>query len=302
MAGMWHPEPGWQRLPTGLGASTGGVWLAGDRIVKRLIAPLPGDPSELSEPSHFAWWRRAADVALSGVVETTEGLRGTPALAVDEDSDGVTLTFAHVDEMPPSGLFIARSLGRFAGTTLPSYPWLARRQLADRIARVERRGGWRFLARTTVADVADQLWTHRQRHLALLDALPQVLQHGDPTPGNLIAHDGEHVLAIDWSTLGIGPVGADLGYYSLSAREEFEPLVEAYIAALPTGLATREQVQLGARVSAVHTVLSRAEWALAQVGPGEGALAGKFRHPSVAPHLRAMQRQFPQIEALIGVA
>ena len=30
------------------------------------------------------------------------------------------------------------------------------------------------------------------------------------------------------------------------------------------------------------------------------ALAGKYRHPAVAPHLRALQRQFPAIEALIG--
>jgi hypothetical protein len=31
-----------------------------------------------------------------------------------------------------------------------------------------------------------------------------------------------------------------------------------------------------------------------------GALAGKFRHPSVAPYIRAMQRQVDQIEALLG--
>ncbi|MGV3563466.1 MAG: hypothetical protein ACO1ON_09290, partial [Nocardioides sp.] len=32
---------------------------------------------------------------------------------------------------------------------------------------------------------------------------------------------------------------------------------------------------------------------------GEGALAGKFRHPAVAPHLRALQRQFPLVEQLL---
>ena len=56
---------------------------------------------------------------------------------------------------------------------------------------------------------------------------------------------------------------------------------------------------LGARVTAVYTVLNRAEWALARAARGEGALAGKFRHPAVAPHLRALQRQFPHIEALV---
>jgi hypothetical protein len=52
-------------------------------------------------------------------------------------------------------------------------------------------------------------------------------------------------------------------------------------------------------VTAVLTVLSRAEWALARVAGGEGALAGKYRHPAVAPHLRALQRQFHQIEQLM---
>ena len=51
---------------------------------------------------------------------------------------------------------------------------------------------------------------------------------------------------------------------------------------------------------AVLTALSRAEWALARVAGGEGALAGKYRHPAVAPYLRSLQRQFPQIEALVG--
>jgi hypothetical protein len=52
----------------------------------------------------------------------------------------------------------------------------------------------------------------------------------------------------------------------------------------------------------VYTVLSRAEWALARVAPGEGALAGKFTHPAVAPHLRLLQRQFPRIESLLSPA
>ena len=60
-----------------------------------------------------------------------------------------------------------------------------------------------------------------------------------------------------------------------------------------------EAITLAARVTAVYTVLTRAEWALAQAARGEGALAGKFRHPAVAPYLRAVQRQFPQIEWLV---
>ncbi|MCW2796679.1 phosphotransferase [Nocardioides sp.] len=300
---MWQPEPGWEPMAGGTGASTVGVWradLGGRRVVvKRLAAPTEHDPAELSDPRHFAYWRRSADVVISGIVAETPGLRSVPDAAVEQDVEGVTLIQPWVDDSASSGLFVARALGRFAATDLGERRWLATSQLADRLHRTERRGGWRTLARTTVADVADRLWQRRTTLLAAADALPQVAQHGDPVPANLPGREADHVLAIDWSTLGVAPVGADLGYFALSAREEFEPLLDAYVEGLPAGLATREDVALGARITAVYTVLSRAEWALARVAGGEGALAGKYRHPSVAPHLRALQRQFPQIEALL---
>ena len=48
-----------------------------------------------------------------------------------------------------------------------------------------------------------------------------------------------------------------------------------------------------------YSALCRAEWALARVATGPGALAGKYRHPAVAPYLRSLQRLFPQLEALL---
>jgi hypothetical protein len=300
---MWQPEPGWTRLPGGMGASTAGVWRveSGGEVyaVKRLTAPAVDDPADLSRPSHFAWWRRPADVALSGVVDRTPGLRSVPTHRVDEDVDGITIWHPLVTDAENSGLFLAAALAEFAGATLPAAPWLAHGQLRDRLARVEHRGGWRLLGRTTVADVADRIWGRRQHLLGVLDKLPQVPQHGDPTPANLLGRDGAAVLAVDWSALGTGPVGADLGYLALSTREDFTPLLDGYVAALPAGLATHEQAELGAQVTAVFTAMSRAEWALTRVADRPGALAGKFRHPSVAPYLRSMQRQFPQMEALL---
>jgi hypothetical protein len=299
---MWQPDPGWQPLPGGMGTSTTGVWLAedGDRqlVVKRISAPLPGDPGELSDRRHFAWWRRPVEVAASRVVEDTPGLHGKPVVRIDEDEAGATLWHEHVPAGDLPGPFVARALGRFAGAELSNRDWLARGQLADRLARIEHGGGWRTLERTTVADVADRLWQRRGRYLAALGALPQVPQHGDPVPGNLPGRDGDDVIAVDWSTLGIGPVGGDLGYWSLQAREEFEVLLEAYAEGLPPGISV-DDARLGAQVTAVYTALSRAEWALARVAATPGALAAKYRHPSVAPYLRSLQRQFPQIEALI---
>jgi Phosphotransferase enzyme family len=302
---MWQPEPGWHPLPGGTGTSTVGVWrtVLGGRpvVVKRLARPGPRDPAELGDPRHFAYWRRSADVVIARVgLDATPGLRAPELTSVEEDDEGITLVQDWVEDSANSGLFCAVAMGRFAGAELGDHAWLARGQLRDRLARVERRGGWPTLARTTVADVADHLWQRRTALLDELDALPQVAQHGDPAPVNLPGRQGDDVVAIDWSSVGHGPVGHDLGLHMLGAREEFEPLLDAYLLGLPPGLATLEQAAQGARVAAVLTALSRAEWALSRVAGGEGALAGKYRHPAVAPYLRSLQRQFPQIEALVG--
>ena len=300
---MWQPDPAWHPLPGGMGPSTLGVWRAvvGDQpvVVKRLVPPSDDDPAELGDQRHFAYWRRAADVALTGLVDTSPGLRA-PRTEVAEDDEGITLVQDWVEDAANSGLFCAHALGRFAGTDLGDQPWLARGQLRSRLDRVARRGGWPTLARTTVADVADHLWRHRERWLSELERLPRGAQHGDPTPANLPGRELDEVVAVDWATLGHGPVGADLGYLALSAREAFEPLLDAYVMGLPGGTAEREQAALGARVTAVYTALNRAEWALARVAVGEGALAAKYRHPAVAPYLRSLQRQFPLIEELLA--
>ena len=148
---MWQPEPGWHPLPGGTGPSTVGVWrtVLGDQavVVKRLAAPREHDPAELSDPHHFAFWRRPADVATSGAVDTTPGLRA-PLTAVDEDDDGITLTQQWVEDAANSGLFAAHALGRFAGSDLGARPWLARDQLRDRI---QQRSGGR---------VNPEQWTH----------------------------------------------------------------------------------------------------------------------------------------------
>ncbi|WP_370248578.1 phosphotransferase [Nocardioides sp.] len=301
---MWAPEPGWHPLPGGTGPSTVGVWRTtdGERplVVKRLARPEPHDPRELSDPTHPAYWRREADVLETGIVRATAGLRGQPA-SVEEDAGGLTITREWVEDAAVPGLFLAVALGRFAGSALPRPAFLCRDQLRRRLERTAHAaGGWPTLARTAAADVAHHLWERRGTFLDLLDALPQVPQHGDPCHANLPGRIGDDALAIDWATLGVGPVGGDLGLFSVGSREEFDPLLEAYLLGLPAGTATRDDVLLGARVVALYTALSRAEWVLARVASGEGPLLAKFRHPAVAPHLRALQRQFAHVEALLG--
>ena len=150
---------------------------------------------------------------------------------------------------------------------------------------VAHRGGWRTLARTPMADVADHLWSHRTQWLDVRRAAagrparrPVGREH--PRPGR----DEDGAVAIDWAHLGRGPVGCRPRLPLAGAtREDVEPLVEAYVAGLPPGLASADDVRTGARVMAVYTALTRLDWALARVADGEGALAGKFRHPRSRP-------------------
>lgn len=301
---MWQPEAAWRRLP-GAGPGTVGVWEAweGDRhlVVKRLSAPGPQDGPERKDPTHPGYWRREVEVALSGFGETTSGLVGAPVVRIDEDDDGATLVHLYVDAQELSGPFRARALGRFASMAVPAVRWLARDQFEHRVRAVERRGGWSTLARTPVADLSETLWQRRAAVLARLTALPTVLQHGDPVPSNLRAHQGEDVVAIDWSTVGEGPVGADLGYLSLSVPDDLPTLLDAYLSCLDPGQlgCSSDDVAFAARSTAAWTVLTRADQALASVAAGEGALAGKFRHPAVAPYLLAMQRQLPHVQRLL---
>ena len=301
---MWQPDPAWRRLPGGRGTLTAGVWVAQvdgqDWVVKRIEAPTDEQPSALSRPDHPGYWRREADVALHLTLDS--GLVAPEVRAVEEDPEGVVLWTRHVPADPPPGPFVAQALGRFAATTLPDERWLSRDLLPVRVAYAEERGGWPTLARTTVADLADALWTRRGHFLGRYAALPQRPAHGDAVPANLVARRGDDVVALDWGQLGWAPAGADLGYYALSGREDFEVLLVAYLDGMAAAGAEPDPAEVGyaARVMAVYTVLGQAEWALARAAQGEGALAGKYRHPSVAPYLRALQRQLPQVERLLA--
>lgn len=298
---MWEPDPSWQHLPHATGPASAGAWLAerdGRRwFVKRLVRPT--DDPRLLDPTHVGYWRREVEVALHPEVVDGPGLVPPEFGAVEEDESGATVWSAEVDGPPPPGLFVARALGRFAGVRTEPPSWASRGLLATRLAMAEERGGWPTLARTPLADVADALWRRRHHWLRLIAEGPQGRLHGDAAPANLLGTRGDAVIAVDWQCFGHGPVGTDLGYFALSSREDLDVLLTTFVEALDGPEVDPESVGRAARVTAVYTVLSRAEWALAAPGRGEGALAGKFRHPAVAPHLRAVQRQLGQIEQLL---
>ena len=298
---MWEPDPSWRRIDGAGGPSSAGLWQVEvdgrPWVVKRLEGPDGSNPA-LLDPAHAGYWRREAELAADPSYVDGPGLVPPEFGAVEEDDEGLTLWSAEVSGEPPPGLFVARALGRFAAASYDAPPWASRRLLADRLALAAQRGGWPTLARTTLADVTDRLWQRRDHWLGRCADGPQGRVHGDAVPSNFVAARGEDAVAIDWQCCGTGPVGADLGYYALSSREEFDVLLSTFLDGAGSGVDV-EAATDAARVTAVYSVVSTAEWALAQVARGEGALAGKYRHPAVAPHLRALQRQFPQIEELL---
>ena len=239
---MWQPEPGWQRLP-GAGPATVGVWSATHqrprrrrqaaapaRAAGRARRPRPGRRQLLAtccrrraqrggRPAHRACGRRPS-------CASTRTTRASPW-----STNGSRTT-------TPPGLWLAACLGRFAAADLGEHPWLARDQLRSRLAP-------RRAARRLAHPGPHAHGRHRRppvdapRRRGSTSATPSRRWPSTATrrPPTSRVGTSDGAVAIDWAHLGRGPVGADLGYLSLATREDVEPLVEAYVAALPAGLA-----------------------------------------------------------------
>lgn len=294
---MWQPEPDWVTVSGGRGPSTLGVWRV-DRtwIVKRVCVPAADADPAFTQVTSPAYWRREAEFALAGL--PLQGVSAPAVLRLDEDDEGYTLWSSAHDRTLVEGVRVAQALAGLASTDIDRAPWHAIGHLRAKVAQAEAHDGWRTLARTTVADLADAFWSQRRGFLERLEAMPQVPAHGDLVQANVLTlHDGRMVV-IDWGSFGWSAPGEDLGLYALSAGADVSALVWHYTEA-GHNLPPYEDVLWAARVVIAFTVLGRAEWVLARVAPGEGALANKYRHPAVAPYLRALQDQLPVIEAIL---
>ena len=255
-------------------------------------APEPPDPAGLRDPRDANYWRRAADVALSGVVRSTPGLREAPVVRVEEDDDGVTVVHERVTGEPPAGLFIA-ALPRALRRRRPGRGAVAGHRPAAHPARPRR------AARRLAHAGPDADGRHRRAPVEP----PRVVAGAVRRPAGCrpARRPGRRptcrsaTAATRWPSTGrtSGP-GRWVPTWATSrcprargSRRCSTPTSTG----CPQGLATREQAELGAQVTAVYTALTRVDWALGRVAEGEGALAGKFRHPAVAPYIVAMQRQ-----------
>lgn len=275
---MWRPDPAWQQLAPPR-SSTAGVFLVpGERpwVVKRLVRP-GEDDAAAHDPAHWTYWRREVEVAREEAFRETPGLCAPP-VQVHEDDAGATLVSPWVPDDELSGEERAWALGRFAACDVPAAAWWSRPSLPDRLRSLEHGGGWHGLETTPLAGVAEVLWRRRDELGETFVSLPLVLSHGDAIGANLRARVPGGVRAIDWSAVGLQPLGADLGIVLLSVRDPLGPLLTAYRAGLDPstssgrrgGAAYAERdVVHGAAIMAAYTLLTRLAHALG--GPDEDA-------------------------------
>jgi hypothetical protein len=249
-------------IDTGTGAATGGVARlrgelrtgAGVRpftlIRKRARAASTGrHAAGARDPRHFAYWRREPLAYASGLLPRGPGLTAPHCYGVVGD----TVYLADAAGTPETTGRAARRLAAWqVSTPVPDVDWLAGHQLAQRLAVTTL--DW---AGMPVADPLRRCWAHRRDLLAALDPVPRVLSHGDFHRDNLIA-SGADTVVLDWATLGVAPVGADLAHLALSTL--VDPVPEFLAAA--HGRFEPAAVRLGYAVTVLLTGISRLHWML----------------------------------------
>jgi aminoglycoside phosphotransferase (APT) family kinase protein len=173
-------------------------------------------------------------------------------LAVVDD----VLYLEALPELRVRPLDAARHLGAWRSRTTEEHCWLAEPQLSQRVAAIDAAGGldWALVG----DDELSEVWTLRHDLLAIVDALPRVICHGDFSLGNLFRIDDHTTGVIDWGQLGWGPPGADLAALALSCNPlPDEQLIDTYVAGLGD---VASAARKGFAATAALTGASRYHW------------------------------------------
>jgi hypothetical protein len=217
-----------------------------NNAVLKVLSPTGGGtkseewrPSE--DPSHWNYWEREALAYEQGVTSaySVAGISGPGLLSLNRRPNGeISLWLRDAQSEDGSvpgtrwstedyrrfayGLGFAQ--GRIAATgAATNYPWLTRRFLRDYVLSKQADRSvlysdeaWRHpLVRDNFPDGLRQeliqLHEERERFFSLMERLPRTLCHLDVWPNNLFAgRDGTFTL-IDWSFVGEGALGEDIG-------------------------------------------------------------------------------------------
>ena len=227
-------------------AQVAGQMIPWSVIVKSIRKPDPAnDPTGLAHiPSASNFWQREILVYQSGMLtELGENLVAPRCYGITVQLDGEWhIWLEDIVESPKTWTLerygiAARHLGQFNGSYLasrllpPEQPWTYRGRsyewvdFAAKIVEPFRRyaataQGRHWLSEQSVARI-EALLANAQPLQARLSQLPRCLCHHDAFRRNLLARDqGDskfQTVAIDWSMLGYGAVGADIGILTASS-------------------------------------------------------------------------------------
>lgn len=180
------------------------------------------------------YWKREACAYQSDLLTAVRpGLLPVACLGVFEQGD-TTVWLALKDIATPqprpwraadfgrAALDLGMFNGSFLNQPLPTHEWLSRDWLRGWVARCE--GAvlelpemlrQPLIAAHISADLAQdirRLWDDRERLLTVLEQLPQTICHRDTFVRNLFVGSSpqQPTIAIDWATIGVGPIGEDL--------------------------------------------------------------------------------------------
>jgi aminoglycoside/choline kinase family phosphotransferase len=291
-------------------------------LVAKVVRP---DPHDRQTPHSVIYWRREADVAISGLLEHSLGLRTPRCLGVVEaHPEAVVILFEDMGEVSHVSGYddeefavAAAALGRLQAYHLQTPPLPARAWLTGNLV-----GRFRNACLPQLRVVHDVLWDRPVRRrrfeiamgvdsaplvaalddptpfIEVLEGLPQTLCHNDAHVNNLVvrrsAEGGWDVWAIDWQMVGTGPLGSDLAQLLVEVAEPDLPRVEAivleaYLAALhDDGVRVgREAVEFA---YAANVALRHASWVLYLLGRSLAEL------PQGAPDEDVLMACLPALE------
>jgi hypothetical protein len=237
----WRCEPiGW----TAIAATTAGIYRVsgtardprGDTAWTLVIKILRRPADAVEVPEARGYWRREADAYESDLLSHLEGVSAPLCYGTTTRDDEATvwLWLEHVvgsETVWPLSQYAqaARALGIFNGSyaarrPLPDQKWLSRRWLRSWVEwvappatkAVTDEATWRIPVvqrgfRAPVTDRVLLLCERVPRLLELFEALPSTLSHHDCWRTNFILPTSDRTVLIDWSAVGLSPVGLDLG-------------------------------------------------------------------------------------------
>jgi hypothetical protein len=237
----WACEPiAW----TAIAATTAGIYRVSGRardsrgeVPWMLVLKILRRPERAADdPAARTYWRREADAYASTVLDDLAGVSAPRCFGTTTAADGATVRIwlEHVSDAPERWTIAryeqaAHALGVFNGSYAsvrpqPTHAWLARgflrgwvESIAPRTrAAVTDAATWRIpvVARgfpTPMTDRIVRLCDRMPELLGAFESLPPTLSHNDSWRTNLIIPTSHRTVLIDWSWVGLSPIGFDLG-------------------------------------------------------------------------------------------